>query len=233
MNKERILAADDEPKYLKLIGAILRTGGYEVLTVADGAAAVEAVARQSPGLVLLDVRMPKLDGHAACRRIREFSAVPVIMLTALAEPTDVVEGLEAGADDYVTKPFTPEVLLARVRAALRRSAYTVVAQETPGVFETGDLRVDYARRNVQVGEQEIHLTPTEYRLLVTLTRAAGAVVLHATILEQVWGAGHDGEDELVRRVVHRLRQKIEPDPAAPRYIVTEGRGVGYFLNRRS
>jgi two-component system KDP operon response regulator KdpE len=196
-------------------------------------AAVEAAARQSPGLVLLDVRMPKLDGHAACQRIREFSAVPVIMLTALAEPTDVVEGLEAGADDYVTKPFTAEVLLARVRAALRRSAYNAVFQETPGVFETGDLRIDYAQRNVWVGGQEIHLTPTEYRLLVTLTRAAGAVVLHATILEQVWGAGHEDEDELVRRVVHRLRQKVEPAPAAPHYIVTEGRGIGYYLKRQS
>ena len=230
MTQERILAADDEPRYLRFVQAILRASDYEVRTVEDGQAAVEAVAGWSPALVLLDVRMPGLDGLQACRRIREFSSVPVIMLTALAEPEDVVAGLEAGADDYVTKPFVHEVLLARVKAALRRSALSLAAPNEP-VFEVGDLRVDYARHQVWVGGSDVHLTPTEYQLLVALARVAGRVVLHSDLLIQVWGSDHAGEDDLVRKVIHRLRQKIEPDPAAPRYVMTEG-GVGYFLNRR-
>jgi two-component system KDP operon response regulator KdpE len=231
MTKERILVADDEPRYLVFIQTILRSSDYEVLAVEDGQAAVEAAATRPSDLVLLDVRMPRLDGLEACRRIREFSTVPIIILTALAEPADMVAGLEAGADDYITKPFVHEVLLARVRAALRRSALNAAPQDEP-VFEAGELRIDYARRQVWVSGREVHLTPTEYQLLVALARVAGRVVVHAELLEQVWGSDHVGEDDLVRKVVHRLRQKIEPDSAAPRYVLTEG-GVGYFLNRRN
>jgi len=231
MTKERIVVADDEPRYLHFVQAILKASSYEVLTVEDGQAAVAAVAARSPALALLDVRMPGLDGLQACRRIREFSSVPIIMLTALAEPDDIVAGLEAGADDYITKPFVHEVLLARVKAALRRSALNQAAPDEP-VFEAEGLRVDYARHQVWAGGSEVHLTPTEYQLLVALARVAGRVVLHSELLVQVWGSDHPGEDDLVRKVVHRLRQKIEPDPAAPRYVMTEG-GVGYFLNRRS
>ncbi len=230
MTKERILVADDEPRYLVFLQAVLKTSDYEVLTAEDGLAALEAVAPRSPALVLLDIRMPKMNGFEVCRRIREFSTVPIIMLTALAEASDVVMGLEAGADDYVTKPFTHEVLLARVRAALRRSALGQVPLDEP-IFESGDLRVDYALRQVWVRGEEVHLTPTEYQLLAALVRVAGRVVVHADLLEQVWGSDHAGEDDLVRKVVHRLRQKIELDPAAPRYITTEG-GVGYYFNRR-
>ncbi len=229
MTKPLILVADDEPRYRTFIQTVLRSLDYEVLTVEDGQAAVEAVATRSPALVLLDVRMPRLDGFEACRRIREFSTVPIILLTALAGSADMVTGLEAGADDYITKPFIHEVLLARVGAALRRSALSQVPQDEP-VFETGELQVDYARRRVQVRGQEVHLTPTEYRLLAALARVAGRVVVHAELLEQVWGSSHAGEDDLVRKVVYRLRQKIEQDPTAPRYIMTEG-GVGYYLDR--
>jgi two-component system, OmpR family, KDP operon response regulator KdpE len=231
MTKERILVADDEPRYRVFIQTILRSSDYEVLAVEDGQAAVEAAAARSPALVLLDVRMPKLDGLEACRRIREFSTVPIIMLTALAEAADVVAGLEAGADDYITKPFVHEVLLARVRAALRRSELNLAPCDEP-VFEAGGLRIDYARRQVRVSGREVHLTPTEYQLLASLAHVAGRVVVHADLLDQVWGSDHAGEDDLVRKVVHRLRQKIEPDPAAPSFVMTEG-GVGYFLNRRA
>jgi DNA-binding response OmpR family regulator len=209
---------------------VLRGADFEVTLVEDGQAAVEAVAAQFPGLVLLDVRMPNLNGFDACRRIREFSTVPIIMLTGLAKDDSVVQGLGAGADDYITKPFTHEVLLARVKAALRRANYPADPANEP-VFDAGELHVDFARRQVSVGGREVNLSPREYGLLTTLAHMAGRVVVHSELLERVWGPGHAGEDELVRKVVHRLRRKIEPDPAAPRFIVTKGR-VGYLLNRR-
>ena len=230
MSKERILVADDEPKYQMLICTVLRASEFEPFAVGDGAAAVEAAATRPPALALLDVRMPKLDGLAACRRIREFSTVPIILLTALAEPADMVEGLEAGADDYITKPFRPEVLLARVRAALRRAALNTAPPDEP-LFEAGGLRIDYARRQVQMNGQDLHLTPIEYQVLIRLAGFAGRVVTSSTLVELVWGPDHAGEDELVRRIVYRLRQKIEPDPARPRYILTAP-GAGYQLVQR-
>jgi two-component system KDP operon response regulator KdpE len=231
MSIERILAADDEPKYLHLIRAALRALDYEVVEARTGREAVAMVGLRLPVLVLLDVRMPEMNGLEACRRIREFSAVPIILLTALAEPADVVEGLEAGADDYITKPFRPEILLARVRAVLRRGALNQGLAEEP-VFDCGPLRVDYAQHAVSLDGKALHLTPTEYQVLAALTRKAGRVVPNATIVEQVWGADHAGEEELVRGIVHRLRNKLEPDPAAPRWVVTAP-GVGYLFDRRS
>ena len=230
MSKERILVVEDEPHYQQYIRAVLRASGYGVLTADDGEAAVAAAASETPTLILLDVRLPQLDGVAACRRIREFSTVPIIMLTALAQPADIVAGLEAGADDYITKPFTTEILLARLRANLRRAAFQAAPSREP-VFETGQLVVDYARRQVTMGGAQVHLTPTEYQLLVVLARAADQVVVSSAIVEQVWGPDHAGGEDMVRRIIHRLRRKLEPDPAAPRYIVTEGR-MGYVLNRQ-
>jgi DNA-binding response OmpR family regulator len=226
-NKLRVLIVDDEPKYIFILQALLEGEGYTTLSAPDGAAAVEMAEREAPGLILLDVRMPKLNGLQACRRIREFSMTPIIILTARAKKTDVVEGLEAGADDYVTKPFSTEELLARVRAVLRRARDGApTSGET--AFRAGDLRVDYVSQRVYMKQQEVRLTSTEYKLLCELTHAAGRIVPPETILEDVWGPGHAGEDQLIPKVIHRLRQKIEADPGSPRFIITRP-GQGYCL----
>jgi DNA-binding response OmpR family regulator len=225
-NTLRILIADDEAKYVYALQILLEDEGYETLTAQDGAAAVETAAREGPGLILLDVQMPKLNGFEACRRIREFSLVPILMLTARAEKNDAVLGLEAGADDYVTKPFCIDELLARMRAALRRAGYGMPPASQP-VFQAGDLRVDYASRRVFVAQQEVHLTSTEYKLLCELIRAAGRILPPEVILENVWGPDRAGENQLIPHVIHRLRQKIEADPGAPRFIITHvGQGYG-------
>ncbi len=225
--KTRILVADDEPRYLWAVRINLEARGYEVLTAGDGQEAVELAAREEPDLIILDIRMPNLDGYEACRRIREFSTVPVIMLTAMAEDGDKVKGLDIGADDYVTKPFSVEELLARTRAALRRAEFSS-GQEMQPVFRAGVLQIDFARQRVFVREQEVGLTPTEYHLLCELARNAGRVLVPEYLLERVWGAGHEGEHQLVRQAIHRLRRKIEPDPKNPRYIQTRT-GLGYVL----
>jgi DNA-binding response OmpR family regulator len=227
-NKPRILVADDESKYLYALEFILKSEGYEPLIAQDGAAAVELAERETPELILLDVRMPKLDGFEACRRIRAFSLAPIILLTALAEKSDVVQGLEAGADDYVTKPFSTDELLARVRAGLRRASYGAPPAVPAPAFQTGALRVDYATRRVYVAGQEARLTATEYKLLCELARAAGRIVPPEVILENVWGEGYAGEDRLITHIIYRLRQKIETDPGNPRLILTYP-GQGYCL----
>ena len=171
--------------------------------------------------------MPGLDGFEVCRRIRQFSAVPIIMLTGLAEDADKVKGLETGADDYVTKPFSAAELLARVRATLRRVELSERKDPSP-VFEAGDLRVDLAQQRVFVYGQEVDLTPTEYRLLCELVKEAGRVLVPEHLLEKVWGMGYEGENHLVWQVVHRLRRKIERDPRNPQYIQTKP-GIGYVF----
>jgi DNA-binding response OmpR family regulator len=226
-HKPRILIADDEPKYVRALQSILKGEGYDPLTARDGAAAVETAGREAPSLILLDVRMPRLDGFEACRRIREFSLAPIIMLTARADKNDVIQGLEAGADDYVTKPFSADELLARVRAALRRTSYGAPPALEP-VFQAGDLRVDYASQRVFVAGQEVRLTSTEYQLLCELTHAAGRIVPPEIILENVWGPSYTGEDQLITHIIYRLRQKLEADPATPHLIVTHS-GLGYCL----
>jgi two-component system, OmpR family, KDP operon response regulator KdpE len=229
-NKLRILIADDEPKYVFILQALLEGEGYETVVARDGAAAVEAAAREAPELILLDVRMPKLDGFEACRRIRETSLTPIIMLTARAQKSDVVEGLKAGADDYVTKPFSTDELLARVQAALRRAAYA--APSPAPSFQAGDLRVDYISRRVYVAGREVRLTSTEYRLLCELTGAVGRIVPPETILENVWGPGYTGDEHLIPQFIHRLRRKLEADTGSPRLIVTRP-GQGYCLETPS
>ena len=225
--KVRILIADDEPRYVRAIKTNLEASGYEVLTAADGQTAVEIAAEETPDLILLDIRMPRLDGYAACQRIREFSTVPIIMLTALAEDANKIKGLDLGADDYVTKPFSAAELMARVRAALRRSSLGEQNATDP-VFQTGELRVDFGRQRVFMGDKEIHLTATEYRLLCELARNYGRVLVPEYLLERVWGSGYVGDDHLVWQAMHRLRQKIEPDPHSPRYIINKP-GLGYLL----
>lgn len=226
-DKGRILVVDDEPRYLRAIQVNLEASGYEVITAGDGQTAVELVAAQEPDLVLLDIKMPVMDGYEACRRIREFSSLPIIMLTALAESADKVRGLDLGADDYVTKPFSAEELLARVRAALRRVEYEE-QQSVDSPFQAGDLTVDFARRRVFVGADEVQLTPTEYRLLRELVRHADQVLVPDVLLERVWGLGYEGETQLVWQAIHRLRKKIESDPQNPRYIETRP-GIGYLF----
>jgi len=229
MSKEHahILVVDDEARYVRAIRFNLEASGYEVTTAQDGETAIALVGDGAPDLVLLDVKMPGMDGLEVCRRIREFSAVPIIMLTALAQDTDKVKGLDTGADDYVTKPFSAEELLARVRAALRR-ADLGRHPETPPLFEAGDLRVDFARQRVFVSDQEVDLTPTEYRLLSELVRQAGRVLVPEHLLAKVWGVGYEGETSLVWQAIHRLRRKIEPDAKSPQYIQTKP-GIGYIF----
>lgn len=230
MNKKRkvrILVVDDEPRYVRAIQVNLEASGYEVLAARDGQTAIDLAASEAPDLVLLDIRMPGLDGYEVCQRIREFSAMPIIMLTALAEDADKVKGLDIGADDYVTKPFSADELLARVRAALRRVELSE-RREPPPTFQAGDLLVDFARQRVFVRGQEVNLTPTEYRLLCELVRQAGRVLVPEVLLEKVWGIGYEGENRLLWQAVHRLRRKIERDPRNPQYIQTRP-GIGYVF----
>ena len=229
MNKDktRILVVDDEPRYVRAIQVNLEASGYEVLAARDGQTAIELAADEEPDLIVLDIRMPGLDGFEACRRIREFSAVPIIMLTGLAKDADKVKGLQIGADDYVTKPFSADELLARVQAVLRRAELSERKAPSP-VFEAGDLRADFARQRVSVRGQEVDLTPTEYRLLCELVKEAGRVLVPDYLLEKVWGMGYEGEDHLVWQAVHRLRRKIEIDPQNPQYIQTKP-GIGYVF----
>jgi two-component system KDP operon response regulator KdpE len=227
MEKDRILVVDDEARYVRAIRFNLEASGYEVFTASDGLAALNMVGDVEPDLVLLDVKMPGLDGFEVCQRIREFSTVPVILLTALAESADKVKGLDTGADDYVTKPFSADELLARVRAVLRRASVGDQAAPSP-VFEAGEIRVDLGRQRVFVAGEEVDLTPTEYRLLSELVKNAGRVLVPEHLLDKVWGVGYEGETHLVWQAMHRLRRKVEPDPQNPRYIHTRP-GIGYVF----
>jgi DNA-binding response OmpR family regulator len=222
-----ILIADDEPRYVRWITLNLRASGYQVLSTGDGQAALELTARERPDLVLLDLGLPGLDGLEVCRRIREFSTVPIVMLTARAAESDKVAGLDAGADDYLTKPFGPPELLARVRAALRRGRYAEAPTSEP-VFRQAELTIDYTSCEVRRGGEPIALTPTEYRLLVCLARNAGRVLLPEQLLTAVWGPEYRDETQHVRLYVSRLRRKIERDPERPRYVLTKP-GIGYLF----
>ena len=226
-HKIRVLVADDEPRYVRAIQFNLEASGYEVLAALDGQTAVTLAAAEQPDLIILDIRMPGLDGYEACRQIREFSTVPIIMLTALAEESDKVKGLDAGADDYVTKPFGAQELLARVRAVLRRTEFLPCQQANPD-YQYQDLRVDFARQQVFMYDREIKLTPTEYRLLGEFVKHAGQVLVLEHLLEKVWGEGYEGEDQLVWQAIHRLRRKIERDPQNPQYIQSRP-GLGYIF----
>jgi DNA-binding response OmpR family regulator len=186
---------------------------------------VELTFSEQPDLIVLDIRMPGMDGLEVCRSVREFSTVPIVMLTALAEDAEKVQGLNVGADDYITKPFSAEELLARVQAVLRRVEFSGQPEPQPS-FQAEGLLVDFAKRQVFANDQEVHLTPTEYRLLCELIRHTGRVLVPDYLLEQIWGVGYEGQNHLVRQAIHRLRQKIEPDPKKPRFIHTRP-GSGY------
>jgi len=223
--KYRILVVDDERRMVGFIRLNLEQDGFEVIEAYNGNEALERLRDSLPDLILLDVMMPDIDGFEVLRTIREISQVPVIMLTAKSEEDDKVKGLELGADDYVTKPFSPRELVSRVKAVLRRGS--TFEEDEEGVIEVDDrLKIDFGRREVWVDDELVKLRPTEYRLLYHLVQNAGWVLTHDQILTKVWGYEYRDEPHYVRLYINYLRKKIEEDPSNPEYILTE-RGVGY------
>ena len=228
VKKTMIVAADDDPQLLRLVTRNLEFEEYEVLPASDGQQALEQVEAHSPDLVLLDVMMPRMDGFTVCSRVREFSLVPIIIVTARGQDQDKVRGLDLGADDYLTKPFSVDELLARVRAVLRRAQFTANEHVLRTTNTIGDLVVDYAQHQVTMVGQEVPLTPIEYRLLAYLAQNAGRVVTQDLLLEHVWGSEYLGESHMLQVNINRLRHKIERDPTHPLYILTKV-GIGYLL----
>jgi two-component system KDP operon response regulator KdpE len=225
MKKVNILLAEDDPNLGQLLKNYLNAREYETTLVTDGAQAMTIFRKERFHICLLDVMMPDMDGFEVLETIREFSNVPVIMLTAKGEEDDRVRGLELGADDYVTKPFSPRELVSRVKAVLRR--FDTTAGGVRGLLEIDDrLKIDFDRREVWVDGKLVKLRPTEYRLLFHLVQNAGWVVTHEQLLSKVWGYEYRDEPHYVRLYINYLRQKLEEDPANPKYILTE-RGVGY------
>ncbi|MBI3969948.1 MAG: response regulator transcription factor [Chloroflexi bacterium] len=226
-NRAHILVVDDEPRYRKLIRFNLEAAGYRVSSAADGEEALAALAAEMPDLMILDLRLPGIDGFAVCERVREFATLPIIVLTALAAEADKVRGLRLGADDYVTKPFSAQELLARVEAVLRRQRLAAVPARAP-VFTTGELSIDFAACRVTLRGQEVKLTATEYRLLQCLAVHPGRVLTQDELLSRVWGPEYRGQYEGLRVFIGRLRRKLEDDAHQPCYIVNRP-GIGYCL----
>ncbi|HBB98915.1 MAG TPA: DNA-binding response regulator [Blastocatellia bacterium] len=222
-SKKRILVVDDEQHITMVMRSGLTKHGYDVRVAAEGEAALELFQLWTPDLVITDLSMPNMDGLEVCRRLRAVSTVPIIVLSVKGDETVKIEALDAGADDYVTKPFAMGEFLARVRAALRRSPE---GREQDTVLEEADFRVDLQTREVRVCGKEMHLTPKEFDLLVYLLRNAGKVLTHRTVLSAVWGGNYVEQNEYLRVFIGRLRKKIEKDHARPRYILTEP-WVGY------
>jgi two-component system KDP operon response regulator KdpE len=220
----RVLVVDDEPQIGRMLKTVLSAHGHTVLVVDDGALAIEQAAHWLPEVIILDLGLPQLDGLEVIRRVREWSWVPIIMLTVRDAEQDKVVALNLGADDYLTKPFGMDELLARLRVALRNAAWR--AQSNEPVLNFGALQIDRARRLVTLGDQEVKLTPTEYQLLLLLAGSAGKVVTHQHLLTTIWGPRAAQDVPTLRVFVTQLRKKIEPDPAQPRYIRNEP-GIGY------
>ncbi|HYM70994.1 MAG TPA: response regulator [bacterium] len=220
----RILVVDDELAIRRFLRVSLTAHGYHVLEAASAREGEEAAATQRPDLIVLDLSLPDTDGIEVTRRLREWSAIPIVVLSVRGQDEDKIAALDAGADDYLTKPFSTGELLARIRVALRHAARPA---DEP-VIATGDLVVDVAHRVVTVSGREISLTPIEYVLLKTLALHAGKVLIHRHLMREVWGPGYDPDTNLLRVNISKLRHKVEPDPARPQYILTEP-GVGYRL----
>jgi two-component system, OmpR family, KDP operon response regulator KdpE len=219
----RILVIDDEPQILRALRRSLEAQDYEVSTADDGEEGLASAAARTPNLVVLDLGLPDLDGTEVIRRLRSWTDVPVIVLTVREGSSDKIEALDAGADDYVTKPFDVEELLARMRAALRRSDADLSAEPD---LRFGDLQVDLARRLVRLGDELVHLTPNEYGLLEAMVTNPGKLLTHQWLLRKVWGRGYGNESHYLHVYVRQLRQKLGDDAAMPRFIITEP-GVGY------
>lgn len=229
MTKETILVVDDEPRLVRLVREVLTAVGYDVLSAGEGKGALETLAVEQPDLVLLDIMLPGgMDGYQVCSQVREFSTVPIIMLTAKTREVDMLHGFDVGADDYLTKPFNAKELIARVNAVLRRSKLPGKEAMIATDLACGDLVISFARRKVRVRGQETSLTPTEFRLLQQLALNTNCVMLHEDLLTKVWGSEYRDDIDYLRVYVRHLRRKIEEDPAEPQYILTTP-GVGYML----
>lgn len=222
MGGQRVLVVDDDPQILRAVRTSLQARGYEVVTAGNGETALEVLSEGPLDLVVLDLGLPGVDGHEVIRRARAWSAVPIIVLSVRESQAEKVAALDAGADDYVTKPFAIDELLARMRAVSRRSA----TEQRSSILKFGDLEIDLARRLVRRGPDALRLTPTEYRLLEAMATNPGKLLLHRWLLQRVWGPGYGDESHYLRVFVRQLRRKLGDDPAAPRFIVTEP-GLGY------
>jgi two-component system KDP operon response regulator KdpE len=222
-----VVLIEDEPQIRRFLRATLTGQGYRLFEAGTGADGLVEVAARQPDVVIIDLGLPDIDGFEVIRRLREWTAVPIIVLSARGQERDKVSALDAGADDYVSKPFGAGELLARVRVAVRHRA-RVTAGAVESVFTVGDLRVDLAARRVTLGSAEVHLTPIEYKLLTTLVRHAGKVVTHRQLLNEVWGPNAPEQSHYVRVYMAHLRHKLEAEAARPRYLLTEA-GVGYRL----
>jgi two-component system, OmpR family, KDP operon response regulator KdpE len=222
-----VLLIEDEAEIRRFLRATLKNQGYRLIEAVAGEEGLALAASHRPDLIILDLGLPDIDGLAVAGRIRQWTTTPILVLSARGQERDKVAALDAGADDYVTKPFGVGELLARMRVALRHAARAGSGQEDP-VFEVGDLRVDIGRRRVTVRGEDVHLTPIEYKLLATLVRYAGKVVTHRQLLKEVWGSAFEQQTHYLRVYMQQLRNKIEAAPARPRYLRTEP-GVGYRL----
>ncbi|MFL6332442.1 MAG: response regulator transcription factor [Pyrinomonadaceae bacterium] len=225
-DKQRILIVDDEPQITRVLRRSLSTHGYDVRVAGDGLAALQTFGDWPPDLVVTDLSMPGTDGLQLCRNLRAISQTPIIVLSVRGEEKTKVQALDAGADDYVTKPFGMDELLARIRAALRRSLAAKAGDDASPVLEVGDFRVDLENRRVSVKGAEVHLTPKEYDLMVYLVSHPGKVLTHRTLLTSIWGGDSSEQTEYLRVFVGQLRKKVEPEPATPHYILTEP-WIGY------
>lgn len=226
-NKSSILIVDDDPQLIRLVRVNLETEGYSVMVAGDASSAFEHLNQKMPELIILDIMLPGVDGYELCRRIREFSNTPIIFLTAKVEDSDKIKGLKLGADDYLTKPFNAQELLARIGAVLRR---TNTAREAalPPTFTCNDISVDFVRHRVTKKGREVLLTATEYKLLTQLVSNAGRVMLHHELLTRVWGSEYQSELDYLRAYIRHLRSKIEDDPHQPKYILSKP-GIGYIF----
>lgn len=232
MNKPLILVVEDDAPVRNLITTTLKANDYRFQTAANGEAGVLATASQNPDIILLDLGLPDMDGMEVIKRVRSWSNVPIIVISARSEDTDKIDALDAGADDYLTKPFSVEELLARLRASLRRAMYqSSGGVEDNAVFVNGDLKIDYASGCVFIRDEEVHLTPIEYKLLCLLAKNVGRVLTHNFILNEVWGNVMQSDVPSLRVFMATLRKKIEEEPSEPRYIQTHI-GIGYRMIKR-
>ena len=225
----RILVVDDEPQLTRVLRTGLKSHGYDVRVAADGLSGFETFTDWHPDLVITDLAMPVMDGLELCRRLRANSQVPIIVLSAKGEEKTKVEALDIGADDYITKPFGIDELLARVRALLRRAATILSTQPESTELSAGDFHVNLETRQVTVAGREVHLTPKEFDLLVYFVKHSGKVLTHRTLLAAIWGGNYVEQNEYLRVFVGNLRKKLEPDPSNPRYILTDP-WIGYRFN---
>jgi len=224
---ELILLIEDEPQMRRFLRITLRSQGYRLIESETGSDGLTQAATRNPDVVLLDLGLPDLDGIDVTKRLREWTQTPIIVISAREQEQDKIHALDAGADDYLTKPFNAGELLARIRVALRHMSRRDTDQQEP-VFILDNLRVDLAKRQVFVGEQEVHLTPIEYKLLMVMVRHAGKVITHNQLLKEVWGPAHVNEVQYLRVYMTQLRHKLEADPARPRFLMNEP-GIGYRL----